>query len=139
LPRFLAIRRQAVSGETGLSSEVEVKPEDVATSMRALSELIRLAKDNGARVVVAQHWMYPEVVSGTRSHAQDMIERTAREAGAEVVQIGPAFRAAIDAGATPYRDYIHPSTAGQHIIGHVLTRAILNRPSDAPHPDNPPR
>lgn len=140
LPRYIAIKRQSVTGETGITAAAEVKPENIAASMNALAELIRMAKQSGARVIVAQHWMYLEV-TGKRYDEQAVIEKTATDAGAEVIQLGPGFRAAIDAGENPYRDYIHPSPVGQRVIAEKLAEAInLSKPAaSAPSPASPPR
>jgi lysophospholipase L1-like esterase len=99
-----------------------------------------MAKQSGARVIVAQHWMYLEV-TGKRYDEQAVIEKTASDAGAEVIQLGPGFRAAIDRGENPYRDYIHPSPIGQRVIAEKLAEAINpSKPAaSTPSPASPQR
>ena len=59
----------------------------------------------------------------------DMIKETAESVpGVQILQLGPAFQAALSRGEQPYRDFLHPSATGQAIIARELADAILNPP-----------
>ena len=66
----------------------------------------------------------------------ELIRKLATEAGATVVQLGPAFRAERIAGREPMRDVIHPNTDGQRVIAEalfdVLERELSAPPATAP-------
>lgn len=125
LPRFLAIRRE-VSHVAPPNGATTAPAEDVRVCMDALRDLIDEAHRSGAsRVILAQHWELPEV-EGVMMPGHEVILHTARvHGGVEIVQLGPAFKAAIDAGGHPYRDYAHPSAEGQAVIARVLEGEIL--------------
>ncbi len=121
LPRYLAIR--ASNAATIPMPDAPHDPQAVEASMNALGELVRSAKKIGARVIVAQHWQVPEL-SGGPLPEQELIASTARDAGAEIVQLGPAMQRAVNQGERPYRDYIHPTAAGQRVIAEVFLDAV---------------
>ena len=55
----------------------------------------------------------------------DVLAAVARAAGAHaVVVLCPAMSGANKSGQNPYRDEVHPSAAGQRVIGEVLTDAV---------------
>ena len=128
LPRFLAIRRQAA---TAPPPPEPVAPGQIDASMSALRELLAAARRTGARVIVAQHLEQPEL-DGTPMPGHDTIRSAAESCeGVEVIQLGPAMKAARDRGEQPYRDFIHPSPNGQGVIAGVLREALL-APATAP-------
>jgi hypothetical protein len=123
-PRFFAIRHQANSAPEPLATTLP--SDEVARSMAALRELIHLAHADGARrVIVAQHWDQREF-AGTFDVGHEIIKRTVESTGeAELIQLGPAFKQSLDHGEAPYRDFLHPSPAGQGVLARVLDEAIL--------------
>jgi lysophospholipase L1-like esterase len=96
----------------------------VQSSLTALHELIGLVEHTGARVAIAQHLEQGESLDAPRP-GHDAIMNTAREAGAQVIQLGPSFEQARRAGGQPYRDRIHPNQLGQQIIAQTLMDWIV--------------
>jgi hypothetical protein len=96
---------------------------DIERSMRALRELIGMAKKSGAKVILMQHLESAEQGQAERT-GHSLIRQVATDSGIEVVQLGPEFKMAMDQGQNPYRDTIHPNTIGQGIIGQALTREV---------------
>ena len=128
LPRYLAIKQQAAQDISAPAATRPIREEDVAVAMGALGELVRVAKAGGRRVIVAQHFQLPEI-TGNPYPEQKIIADVSRDAGAEVIELGPAMKQAVARGEQPYRDYIHPSAVGQRVIAEVLHEAILKKPA----------
>jgi hypothetical protein len=101
-----------------------VKQADVDQCMAALREMIAAARANGGKVIVALHLGRDEPLRSPLP-GHDVIAREAARAGVNVVELGVAYEAAPDRSAL-YRDPIHPSIAGQRVIGDVLTTAVEN-------------
>jgi hypothetical protein len=92
---------------------------DIDAALGALSGLIRLAKDSGARVVVAQHLEMAELPPGHAHEGHDAIAKVARAGLVEPFDIEGS-----GASAALYRDNIHPNRAGQALIAVRLLPAI---------------
>lgn len=123
--RYL-LPRLGVGGEpnAGVPEDAPPDPKDIQKATSAITELIDLAKESGASVIVAQHFE-PRELSGTALPGHDAILQLAQRAGLEVVQLGPAEKASLDRGENPYRDNIHPNEAGQRVIAEALFRPIV--------------
>lgn len=105
-----------------------VKPEDVAACTEALKQMIRFAHERGARVIVAQY-LEPHEVNAAHPDpdpGHDVLLAAATQASADqIVQLGPAFAAALNNGASVFRDVTHPTAAGQRVMADVLRPALL--------------
>jgi hypothetical protein len=124
-----------ITGMTADASVPDARPpeqKDIERSLSALRELIERGRSSGATVVVAQHWDLDEQSGKPLLPGHDMIAKLATDAGATVVQLGPAFRRSRDAGREPMRDVIHPNTAGQHVMADELFDVLLQRLSSSP-------
>jgi hypothetical protein len=118
--RYLWPRITGMTADASFPDPRPPKQKDVDSSLKALRELIELGHARGARVVVAQHWDQGEQSGKPLLPGHEMIRALASEAGATVVQLGPAFRAERLAGREPMRDVIHPNTDGQRVIAESL-------------------
>jgi hypothetical protein len=103
-----------------------------AEALGALEALIERAGEAGAAVVVAQHLERSELAEGGEGvrEGHGLIRAVAERAGATVVQLGPAFEAALAAaeagvGPSPYRDNIHPSVHGQRVLAEALEPTLV--------------
>jgi hypothetical protein len=92
---------------------------DIDESLGALGDLIRLAQQNGAKVVLGQHLEVGELPLGHPQHGHDAIAKVARDAGVEPFDIEGT-----GASAALYRDHIHTNQAGQAFIAARLLPAI---------------
>lgn len=92
----------------------------------SVEQMINFSHQHGARVIVAQHLEREEVNNGLKP-GHDYNYGSAQAAHADaIVQLGPAFAAALRDGQSPYRtgDNIHPSAVGQRIMADVLLPMI---------------
>jgi lysophospholipase L1-like esterase len=92
---------------------------DIDESLGALGDLIRLAQQNGAKVVLGQHLEVGELPPGHPQHGHDAIAKVARDAGVEPFDIEGT-----GASAALYRDHIHTNQAGQAFIAARLLPAL---------------
>ena len=96
---------------------------NIDESLLALREMIDLARQEGAVVMLAQHLERAEAF-GTIKPGHDVIKATAKSIGVKTVQLGPAFREALNQGQEPYLDHIHPNELGHQLIGETLFEPI---------------
>ncbi|PSB59029.1 SGNH/GDSL hydrolase family protein [Chamaesiphon polymorphus] len=92
-----------------------------------LSSFLELAKSNSTDVLVFQHYEQPEIVSGRANGGNQKIKETCEKLGIDVVSLEPYFRKSMQAGANPYRDFIHPNRVGQKLIATAILAKIENR------------
>jgi hypothetical protein len=122
LPRYLP----GGSATTPAPPAPEPPPDspDVHTAITAVGELVTLARESGAKVAVAQHLERDETMDRLKP-GHDVIMLAARDADADVIQLGPSFAQARQAGMQPYRDDIHPNEMGQRVIAQTLMDWIV--------------
>lgn len=133
LPRYLP-----GSAAPAASQPTESAPDDPAVikSLEAVTELVHLALQSGAKVAVAEHLERDETMDHLKP-GHDPIANAAKSAGASVIQLGPSFAQARQSGKRPYRDEIHPNEVGQRIIAQVLEDwviAMIRESALATHP-----
>jgi lysophospholipase L1-like esterase len=92
---------------------------DIDESLGALGDLIRLARQNGAKVVLAQHLALAELPPGHLEEGHDAIAKVARGSGIEPFDIEGT-----GASSALYRDAIHPNQAGQAFLAARLLPEI---------------
>ena len=86
---------------------------------------MHIAKGTGASVIFAQHLEESEL-EGNLMPGHDVLLGAAAAEGVTVIQLGPAKRAARDAGLKPYHDPIHLTPAGQKVMADTLLPAVLD-------------
>ena len=126
LPRFLRrFGSQADSSPeaAGMPSPAAATQKDIDECLRAEAELFRLARSAGAAVILAQHLEGREL-SGAYLPGHGLIRAVAAENRVPVVQLGPAFKASLEAGQNPYWDPVHPNAVGQRVIADALLPVI---------------
>lgn len=96
----------------------------IGTCQSALGSLLQLAKEGGAKVILAQHLERTELTQD-ESAGHATVAVVAREQGIEPMQFGPAFGLAIATGHSPYSDEIHPNDFGQNLIARLLVAEIV--------------
>jgi len=126
LPRYLPSARHAA-----YPIPTADDPADIERSLDALRQLIALARQGGARVIIAQHMENGEWAQPKSGHAA--IAAVAAEAGITPIQLGPAFEEATRAGRVLYRTRVHPNAAGQKIIADVLRPVIEQAAAELAH------
>jgi lysophospholipase L1-like esterase len=117
LPRYLPRKRSSHTVE-----KLET-PQIIGQVQQALRELIDKARSQGAQVILAQHLEKSEA-KGALLPGHQVIKQTAEDMDVPVVQLGPVFIEAINAGNDPYRDWIHPNAYGQELIAQTLYTKI---------------
>jgi lysophospholipase L1-like esterase len=117
LPRYVPWLR-AAGDEEPERSEFQLES-DREQSLAALRELIQLATESGARILVIQHAERSELSNGLESgHAEIRTLLTSRSV--DRIDLGPKFAASIAAGSEPYRDNIHPNEVGQRLLAEAI-------------------
>lgn len=102
--------------EGGADTPDEPSAADVAKSTAALQELIGLAAERGAKVVVALHRERDEV-----GRPEPAAFQTFRDASAHAQAVDLDAGLSTDDTISMYRDHVHPSAAGQrHIADRLL-------------------
>lgn len=122
LPRLA----QESAGDAAVPSEAPAEQKDIDRCLRDLRELIEIARSRGVSVIVAQYLERSEMSAEPRT-GHDLIKQVAEQSGADVVQFGPAFREAYQAGRAPFRDTIHPNPVGQKLMADVLYGPLYER------------
>ena len=115
LPRYLPKRAaQPSAAEPALQA---ANQKDIEAALGALGGLIRLAKQSGAKVLVAQHLETEELPPRRAKEGHAAIARVAHEMGIEAFDLeGQGDSSAL------YRDTIHPNQAGQaHMAARLLS------------------
>ncbi|MEM9413943.1 MAG: SGNH/GDSL hydrolase family protein [Planctomycetota bacterium] len=120
LPRYLPFLRKG-GGEhntqpTGATADDGAIP--------ALTELIQWVQAEDVPMVIVHHAEQAELTSAYQAGYSEIAE-VADALGAELIEAGPTFQEAIEAGEAPYRDNIHPNAAGQRLLAEVIQQAVL--------------
>lgn len=102
------------------------EPGEVETALGALRDVIDMARENGTKVLIAQHLMERQI-TGPIGPGHDQIGDVAREMNVPLTQLGPAFAKAIERGIDPYRDWVHPNAAGYGITVDTLLPPVLEQ------------
>jgi lysophospholipase L1-like esterase len=109
-------------GDRGASSQLQSQV-PAETTEAAIVSLIGRFQRRGIPVLLAQHASRAEL-TGDWQRGHDRIRAVAREQGATVVPLAPAYRAAIERGERLYRDGLHPNPAGQRVMAERLREAL---------------
>ncbi len=96
---------------------------DQPRCLEATREIIERAQASGARVIVALHLENVEL-NGTVEPGHAAFVELLGKMGIQPVELGDAFRHAIQNGEQPYRDVIHPNTVGARVIADCLLPEI---------------
>ncbi|PQV62829.1 hypothetical protein B1R32_1201, partial [Abditibacterium utsteinense] len=122
LPRILPASMRPKT-DTSISNASN-DPKNPAIAMKALHDLIGIARKSGAKVLVAQHLEKVECEKGLKP-GHDVILKTVIALDVPVVQIGDKFRVALKQGSNPYFDAIHANSSGQHLIVDTIESPLL--------------
>jgi lysophospholipase L1-like esterase len=102
----------------------DLEARQIAWSQACLRDMIQLGRRAGCPVIVAQYLDRDEATTGRLQPGYAVNRQTALEAGATLVNLGPAFTAAAMQGMAPYRDFIHPNAYGQDLMARALLPVI---------------
>lgn len=120
LPRYLPLPGSS-------SPEAETRPKSAESDFAAREatvELMDAVRASGAACIVALHPERSELTEGPKP-GHHHFRKLAEQRGVTIVNMAPAFRAAVDAGRRPYRDNIHPNPTGQEIITDALMPELV--------------
>jgi hypothetical protein len=118
LPRYLP--KMAPFGRPTDPVPQRASRKDIDDALGAERDLIQLARQSGAKVILAQHLEVGELPPAHAREGHDAIAMTARAAGVEPFDIEGT-----GASSDVYRDNIHPNQAGQALIATRLLPAVL--------------
>ena len=100
---------------------------DTAAAQKGLSDLrafLDLARQSGRHVLVFQHLERGELIGDSVGDGYSRIRELCAAEGITSVSLEPYFRHAIEDGANPYRDNIHPNNLGQQLIARAIEEAV---------------
>jgi hypothetical protein len=112
-----ALQQASMAIPTTMSTEA------IEQCSQAIQQIISIARENGAKVIVAQHLEIGEL-NGHELPGHGLVREVATSMGIEPLQMGPAFQESVKEGVNPYETYIHPSPEGQAVIAKVLLPEI---------------
>lgn len=131
LPRHLGNALKKESSPSDTTADVD---EAIEKSMKALRELVTLARDAGAEVLLAQHLERDEII-GEKRPGYEAIRLLADDMDVTRIDLGSSFAVAMkDNGQNLYNDFIHPNVAGQKLIADTLLNPIKQSLSEGTHP-----
>lgn len=110
--------------------ETSPDPTAVATTERALQELWSRCESQGATSVVLLYPERPELNEPYPERA--LLRQQLEQVGFPVIDLIPSFQQAERDGRGLYRDYVHPSAAGQKRLAEVLTDLIRSQVGQGP-------
>jgi hypothetical protein len=103
---------------------------DVQVSLGAEREFLEMAKAEGVKVLLVQHWTNSELRSGSPLEGHSAICRVAAEAAVPTYDDADRLRQLVDAGRNPYRDDIHLNELGQQALVELLSGAFAQEFAD---------
>jgi len=128
LPRYVPFLRSSPP-----PPEPNPSPEESRQiALDCFRQIIRAARHRNACVFLALHQETDEIASGHPLPGHDALAAAARDQGATVIELGPAFAAALKSGQQLYRDNIHPTPAGQKLIADTLLPVLLDASQSLP-------
>ena len=89
-------------------------------------KLLKAAKKNAKLVVVFQHWEKHEILSNNPKPGYYQFKRICTQLSVPDINLMPLFKAELDAGKMPYRDFIHPNVLGQELLAKQFYKVILS-------------
>ncbi len=113
VPRYFRKRLRVLTGAQPPA------PEAIEACLSALREMIRMAREAGASVLLAQFLKRGELQAQPDIGYHE-IAGVAKELGIEPIQLGPGFTKALRDGPDPYSNDLHPNAHGQRIIAELL-------------------
>jgi hypothetical protein len=106
----------------------EARAEDIEASLYALRQLIDAITQTDAHLLVGMHMERTEITSNTPKPGYAAIKRVLENRQIPIVEFGPLLGQAIRAKSDePFRDYVHPSAAGQKIMADAMFQWIIER------------
>lgn len=121
LPRYVPALGSLVATE--LPSPT-ASADDIERGLKDLREFLLLAKATCGKVLVIQHWERSELETTFPPPGIVSISKLCSDIGVDVYSMDCVFRAAQQAGNTPYRDNIHPNLEGQKLMAGVIYKAL---------------
>jgi hypothetical protein len=114
LPRYLS-KKSPMDAVPEVASR-----KDIEDALGAVRDLIQLARQSGAKVILGQHLEVGELPPAHAKEGHEAIAMTARAAEVEPFDIEGT-----GVSSDVYRDNIHPNQAGQALIATRLLTAVL--------------
>lgn len=99
--------------------------DQIKVCLDAVKEIVGLLRKDSVRVLFVQHLDKIEL-AGEPDIGHGKLGSVIQELDIDPVQLGGCFAKAIKDGIEPYYDRIHPSEAGQKVIGEVLLAMIIS-------------
>jgi hypothetical protein len=123
LPRYL---RGRMINESGVVPDVQeiANKRDIEVSLQAERDFLELAKEQGVKVLVVQHWTASELHGRTPLQGHTDIHRVALDAAVPIYEDADKLQAFLNAGRNPYRDDIHLNDNGQQALAELLLDAV---------------
>lgn len=139
LPRYLPESLTAVfsggNDSTG-ETEAEAGPAEIERGRADLRHLVGQVAERDAALCVVLSQTRDEIAAGTPDPGHGEMRAVLSESDVPVVNMGPRLETAMDAGQSPFLDYIHLNRRGQQVLSTALRdcadRARLPAPVQSP-------
>jgi hypothetical protein len=112
---------------------------DVQVSLGAEREFLEMAKAEGVRVLLVQHWTESELRTGNPLEGHAAIRLVAAEVAVPTYDDVDKLRQVLNAGRNPYRDDIHINEVGQQALAELLIGAFAHEFADLVPAQSEPR
>jgi hypothetical protein len=121
LPRYLG--RPTSADPT--AAQADPDPAAIAEGIAAVNTLLTLSREGDRQVLMVLHLDRREA-QAEPFPGHYALRQAAESAGVSVLDLGPSFRAALQAGEQPYRDSIHLNDSGQAIVAREILTALMS-------------
>ncbi|MEM0914422.1 MAG: SGNH/GDSL hydrolase family protein [Planctomycetota bacterium] len=136
VPRVWSIMVGAKPEPTQLSELPEKAPPSEA-SADAVIEMIEGARARETPIGLLLHRKRHKLGASEPVEGEPWFRRLAGDRGMPIIELAPRFAAQIDAGASPYRDAIHPSALGQRLLAEAMHDMLVELDVVTPSESSP--
>jgi hypothetical protein len=114
--------------EAGVVPDADEIPNkrNIRVALQAEHDFLEMAKSEGIRILVLQHWTQRELRSGTALIGHHEIQRIAIASGVQTYEDADKLAVYTKSGRNPFRDDIHLNEYGQQALAELLEGMVYH-------------